>query len=149
MNVFDNLNKELKESINHLGIKDPTEIQTKSIPLIMEGIDVIGKSATGSGKTLAFGCGIVENVMPNGGIQALVLTPTRELAEQVKDSLKALSYKKLRITAVYGGVSINPQIAELRRAEVVVATPGRMMKNGTKNTDTINVSIIIERIMNQ
>jgi len=75
---------------------------------------------TGSGKTLAFGCGIVEHVIPSKGLQALILTPTRELAEQVKNSLSKLS-QNLRIISVYGGVSINPQIESLGKAEVVVA----------------------------
>src|SRR3990167_7290989 len=117
------LSQELLTVIRESGFAEPTEIQSKSIPHIMEGKDVIGESATGSGKTLAFGCGIVEHVIPHGGLQALILTPTRELAEQVKESLRQLSYRKhLNIMTIYGGVSINPQIEGLYRAEVVVAT---------------------------
>ena len=111
MNLFKDLglSEELFSIIEGLKFTKPTEIQEKSIPHILKGKDVIGESATGSGKTLAFGCGIVENSFPGKGIQAIVLTPTRELAEQVKNSLKQLSYsKKLRVTAIYGGVSINP-----------------------------------------
>ena len=86
-----NLSNELLNSIKKLGITTPTQIQAESIPHIIAGEDVIGESATGSGKTLAFGCAIVENVIKNKGLQALVLTPTRELAEQVKENLKDLS----------------------------------------------------------
>ena len=81
------LSQELLTSIERLGIKTPTQIQGLSIPGIMQGKDVIGESATGSGKTLAFGCGIIGKAIPGQGLQALILTPTRELAEQVKDNL--------------------------------------------------------------
>jgi ATP-dependent RNA helicase DeaD len=120
MNYFEKLglsSKQLK-AIERLGFTEPTQIQKLSIPHIMEGKDVIGESATGSGKTLAFGCGIIERVFQNQGIQALVLTPTRELAQQVTDSLKELSSQKpLKIHAIYGGVSIGPQIKDLQRAD--------------------------------
>jgi len=75
-----NLSSELLRTIQKIGLITPTEIQEKSIPSVLKGNDVIGESATGSGKTLAFGCGILENVAPNKGLQALVLVPTRELA---------------------------------------------------------------------
>src|SRR3989344_7781849 len=96
MNIFEDfgLSNQLQTAIKRLGFEKPTQIQGMSIPSIMEGKDVIGESATGSGKTLAFGCGIVEHVISNGGLQALILTPTRELAEQVKESLRQLSHKK-------------------------------------------------------
>src|SRR3989338_11166185 len=113
MNAFENfkLSQQLLVSIRRLGYDEPTQIQKESIPPIMAGKDVIGESATGSGKTLAFGCGIIENTMPGKGLQSLVLTPTRELAEQVKNSLRQLSYNKpLRIVTAYGGVAISPQI---------------------------------------
>ena len=119
------LSNELFSTIEGLKFTKPTEIQQKSIPYILEGKDVIGASATGSGKTLAFGCGIIENTLSRKGLQSLVLVPTRELAEQVKDSLVQLSYNRnVDVTAIYGGVSINPQIRKLRKSEVVVATPG-------------------------
>jgi len=134
-----NLGPELIKAINKLGLTEPTEIQEKSIPLILERKDVIGESATGSGKTLAFGCGILDQVVPNRGLQALVLAPTRELAEQIKDSLNNFSYnRKLKIIAVYGGVSMNNQIQGLKKSEVVVATPGRLLDH--LNQRTINLS---------
>ncbi len=134
--------------IKRAGITEPTEVQKLSLPHIMNGKDVFGESATGSGKTLAFGAGIVESVIPNKGIQALVLTPTRELAEQVKNALTKFSVKnRLRITAVYGGTSINNQISELRRAEVVVATPGRLLdhiQRNSVNLSKVNILVLDE-----
>ncbi len=142
------LSDHLIESISKLGHDTPTEIQKKSIPIILERKDVVAESSTGSGKTLAFGCGIIEQVEPGRGVQALVLTPTRELAEQVKQSLWELAVgKKLRIMAVYGGVSINPQISQLAKADVVVATPGRMLdhlERGTVKTNNIKVIVLDE-----
>ncbi|MBS3156507.1 DEAD/DEAH box helicase, partial [Candidatus Woesearchaeota archaeon] len=139
------LSKQLQEAIKKLGIDKPTEIQEGSIPPILEGRDLIGESATGSGKTLAFGCGILEKVNNKEGLQALVLTPTRELADQVKDMLVRLSQGKyINIIAVYGGVSLNPQFQELKRANVVVATPGRFMDHLNRRTvDTSRVKILV------
>ena len=150
MDLFEdfNLSSQMLISIKKLGISKPTQIQEQSIPHIMLGKDVIGESATGSGKTLAFACGIIEQVMPNQGLQALILTPTRELAEQVKGSLKQLSYwKYLKIISIYGGVSINPQISDLHRAEIVVATPGRLLdhlQRRTINTSKIKLLVLDE-----
>ena len=140
-----NLDPELLKGINKLGLTEPTEIQEKSIPLILARKDVIGESATGSGKTLAFGCGILEQVIPNKGLQALVLVPTRELAEQVKESINALSERRrIKAIAVYGGVSINPQMTALKRTEVVVATPGRLLDHMKQRTiDISKVKILV------
>ncbi|NQU98629.1 DEAD/DEAH box helicase [Candidatus Woesearchaeota archaeon] len=147
MNLFENLglSRELFEVIERLGFTKPTQIQERSIPHIMKGRDVIGESETGSGKTLAFGSGIVDKVVPGKGVQALVLSPTRELAEQVKESIKQLSHgKHLRIMSVYGGVSINPQIHDLTNAEVVVATPGRLLDHLNRRTiDLSRVKILV------
>ena len=93
------------ESIQEQKFEVPSEIQEKSIPLILGWKDVIAQAATGSGKTLAFAAGIIKNVEKGKGVQALVLTPTRELAEQVSIVLQKFSrYNPLRITAIYGGV---------------------------------------------
>jgi ATP-dependent RNA helicase DeaD len=141
MNKFDKygLSKNLLEAIKKMRIDVPTPIQDKTILPIMEGKDVIGESATGSGKTLAFGCGIVDHIVPGRELQALVLTPTRELAEQVSVSLKTISDKKpLNIITVYGGVSIDNQITNLQSANVVVATPGRLLDHIKRRT--INIS---------
>ncbi len=140
-----NFSEDLHKSISRLGFQNPTQIQEKSIPLILEGKDIVGESATGSGKTLAFGCGIVEKTIPTQGLQALILTPTRELAEQVKDSLRDLAHNKhLKIIAIYGGVAINPQIDLLRKADVVVATPGRFKDHLQRRTvDTSKISMLV------
>jgi ATP-dependent RNA helicase DeaD len=142
------LSRELLIAIKKLGFSTPTEIQKMSIPDIMAGKDIIGESSTGSGKTLAFGCGIVEQVTPKDGLQALVLTPTRELAEQVKESLRQISNQKnLKVIPVYGGVSINQQIKDIPKAQIVIATPGRLMdhlQRGTINLSKIKILVLDE-----
>src|SRR3990167_4776032 len=85
------LSQELIKALADSGFKEPTEIQEKTIPLALAGKDLIGGSATGSGKTLAFGASIIDHLKPKGGIQALVLVPTRELAEQVGKALRVFS----------------------------------------------------------
>ena len=126
----------------------PSEIQEKTIPLILEGKDVIAGSATGSGKTLAFASGIIHHSVKGKGIQALILTPTRELAVQVTKALMKFSkYKHLHVLSIYGGVSINPQIDGLRTADVVVGTPGRLtdhIQRGTINLSTVNILVLDE-----
>src|SRR3990167_6374615 len=94
---------ELLGALHDLGFQKPTDIQEKTIPLVLQGKDVIAKSATGSGKTLVFGAGIIQNLQSGTGLQALVLTPTRELAEQVAKTLESFAqYKQLNIVTVYG-----------------------------------------------
>ena len=126
----------------------PSEIQEKTIPLVASGKDVIAGSATGSGKTLAFGAGIIQHTERNGKIEALVMTPTRELAEQVMKALTKFSkYKPLEIMAVYGGVSIGPQIDRLQKADIVVGTPGRLldhMERGTIDLSKVKTLVLDE-----
>ncbi len=126
----------------------PTEIQEKSIPYVIEGKDVIAQAATGSGKTLAFTSGIIQKTVRGQRIQALVVTPTRELAQQIADMIINLSkYKPLRIISVYGGVSINPQFRELPRADIVIGTPGRLIdhiERGTINLRQIKILVLDE-----
>jgi ATP-dependent RNA helicase DeaD len=125
----------LLKSIKNEKFDCPTEIQEKSIPLILAGKDIIAGSATGSGKTLAFASGILQNAETGKGIQALILTPTRELAEQVASAFKQFSkYSPLKIIAVYGGVSIKEQIRNLKTADVVVGTPGRILDHIERRT---------------
>jgi len=127
---FDNFGfkPQLLEAIRRANFVLPTKIQEMSIPHIMKGKDVVGQSFTGSGKTAAFGLPMLNMIEPRNGVQALILTPTRELCHQVNDVLdgfaKALGIKT---TSIYGGVSINPQISALRRVDVVVGTPGRIL----------------------
>src|SRR3989304_2068111 len=130
------------------GFEAPREIQEKAIPLALAGKDIIGGSATGSGKTLAFGAGIVEKTVKGGGIQALILTPTRELAEQVASAIRGFSkFKGLRVSPIYGGVAMSPQIEALERAQIVVGTPGRIldhMRQGTLNLKKVNSLVLDE-----
>jgi len=143
-----NIEKNVLGSLNDIGFEEPTRIQYESIPFIKQGYDVIGQSETGSGKTAAFGVPLVEKVVKNGKIQALVLAPTRELARQIASDLKKFSHsKKLYIQTVYGGVSIEPQISSLRKAEIVVGTPGRIldhMRRRTLNTSNLKIFVLDE-----
>ncbi|RJS82251.1 DEAD/DEAH box helicase [Methanophagales archaeon] len=135
------------KAIEEEKFEQPTEIQEKSVPLILAGKDVIAGSATGSGKTLAFASGIIESSEKGEGIQALILTPTRELAQQVAEALRIFSKYKplnLKIVAVYGGVSINPQIVKLRTADIVIGTPGRILDHiGRRTIKLNNVKILV------
>ena len=136
------LNDQILETIEKQDFVSPTKIQEKTIPLILEGKDVIAGSKTGSGKTLAFTTAIVKQVVKGKGIQALVLTPTRELAEQVSQSVK--KYSQLQITPIYGGVSINPQIKLLKTTDVVVGTPGRILDHLSRRTlDLSKIKVVV------
>jgi ATP-dependent RNA helicase DeaD len=133
------LSDETTKVLSQLGITEPTEIQEKTIPMILSGRDIIGGSATGSGKTLAFTSSIIENLEKNENIQALILTPTRELAEQVADAIRKVSkHKKLNVLPVYGGVNIENQIKKLKNTDVVVATPGRLLDHLNRKTINLN-----------
>ncbi len=142
------LSQPILSLLEKAGIKEPSEIQEKAIPLVLEGRDVIGDSATGSGKTLAFGAGIIEKTEKGKGLQVLIVTPTRELAEQIGFVFRKFSeYKKFNISRIYGGISIEPQIRELRYAEIVVGTPGRILdhiQRGTINLSKIKTLILDE-----
>jgi ATP-dependent RNA helicase DeaD len=124
-----------ENSLNALekkGFTKPTSIQAKVIPLLLEGKkDVVGQSQTGTGKTASFALPILEKIQENARhVQAIILTPTRELAIQVAKEIGSLKGKKdIKIMPVYGGSSISPQIKELKRnsVDIVVGTPGRVM----------------------
>jgi ATP-dependent RNA helicase DeaD len=128
-----------------IDFEKPTEIQEKAIPLVIAGKDVIAQSSTGSGKTFVFATGIIQNIEKGHGLQVLIMTPTRELALQVSDDLKRFSqYKKLNLCSVYGGVSISPQIRDLRFADVVIGTPGRILDHLERRTiDLSKVRILV------
>ena len=133
------------ETIKQERFTEPSEIQRKAVPLILEGKDVIAGSATGSGKTLAFATGIIQNTEKGKGIQALILVPTRELAEQVSSVFKKFSkHKELRIVSVYGGVSIIPQIRALETADIIIGTPGRLLDHMQRKTVELhNVRVLV------
>lgn len=125
---------EVISALNAMQITEPTEIQQKVIPLIKAGSHVVATSKTGSGKTLAFGIPLVESVHPGKGPQVLVMVPTRELAVQVAGELRKLSkHTRHSITAVYGGVGLEPQIHNMRRADIIVGTPGRLKDHLERN----------------
>mgnify|MGYP001560225991 CR=1 FL=1 len=129
------LNQNLVKSIKEMGYEEPTEIQEKCIPLILEGKDIFGQSKTGSGKTAAFGLPILERIKPGAGIQALILTPTRELCVQVTEALNNFGkYLNIKSVSVYGGVGIEPQIMAIKKAEIIVGTPGRVQDHLDRKT---------------
>ncbi|MFH1500797.1 MAG: DEAD/DEAH box helicase, partial [archaeon] len=142
------LSKNILAVIEADKFEQPSEIQAQAIPQVLQGKDIIAGSATGSGKTLVFAAGIIQNLVPNGKIQSLILTPTRELAEQVKKSISHFSKNSsLKVTAVYGGLAINPQIDKLRTADVVVGTPGRVLDHIDRDTlplDDVKILVLDE-----
>ena len=133
------LSKELTDVLKKAGFKDPTEIQEQAIPPAMAGKDIIGGSETGSGKTLAFASAIIENLKPNREIQAIILTPTRELAVQVANSIRDFSQNKnIHVLAVYGGVRIETQINKIPTTDILVGTPGRIIDHLNRRTLKLN-----------
>ena len=124
------LTQPLLDALNHLGYERPTPIQEQAVPILREGRDRIGQAQTGTGKTAAFGFPLLEFVDPDEQeVQALVLTPTRELCIQVTQALRAYGERRgVRIVAVFGGAPIRGQVAQLKEgAQVVVWTVGRVM----------------------
>lgn len=119
----------LLNAVATAGFTNPTPIQAEVIPKILEKCDVVAKAQTGSGKTAAFGLPSLSMVRPRKGVGLLVITPTRELAQQVGDELLSFgSSLGLKVVTVYGGQSINRQVDQIQRgAEIVVATPGRLL----------------------
>lgn len=120
----------------------PTPIQTQAIPPVLKGHDVMGLAQTGTGKTAAFVLPVLNRLMqgPRGRVRALIIAPTRELAEQIHEAIGSLGkHTHLRSATVYGGVGMNPQIQKLRGGtEIVVACPGRLLDH--INQRTINLS---------
>lgn len=123
-----NFNPKLLQSITAVGFKQPSPIQEQAIPLIMDGNDVVGQAHTGTGKTAAFGLPAINNIKGEG-VQVLVITPTRELANQVSDELFLYGKNSnVRTVTIYGGRSYTRQVDLVRRgAQIVVATPGRLL----------------------
>ncbi len=126
-----NLDPRLQAGINRLGYREPTPIQEAAIPAAVTGQDLIGTAQTGTGKTAAFVLPILDRLMegPRNRTRALIITPTRELAEQIHESIRDLAYgTKLRSATVYGGVGPAGQIRALREGvELIVACPGRLL----------------------
>ena len=151
MNTFDELkiNEDIMRSIKELGFTKPFPIQEQAIPELLQGNDVIGQAHTGTGKTATFGIPMLQNIMHGGGIQGLVIAPTRELAMQITEEIKKVGkYTKIKVVTVYGGQGIGIQLDALRRKpEIVVATPGRLidhLDNGSIRTDDIKHVVLDE-----
>jgi ATP-dependent RNA helicase RhlE len=130
------LSPALSHPLARLGYTTPTPVQLKSIPIVLSGRDLLARAQTGTGKTAAFGLPMIDRLLVRGGSPArarkprgLVLVPTRELALQVHRSLATYGVPaNLRVTAIFGGVSIGPQKKELQRGtDIIVATPGRLL----------------------
>ncbi len=126
----------------------PTPIQAQGIPAVMKGSDVMGLAQTGTGKTAAFVLPILQRLVkgPQGKIRALIIAPTRELAEQINESIAVLGKQtRLRSATVYGGVNIKPQIQKLRNGvDIVVACPGRLLDHmGQKTIDLANLEVLV------
>ncbi|MEN8779295.1 MAG: ATP-dependent RNA helicase DbpA [Glaciecola sp.] len=132
-----NLRPELLQSVEELGYTHLTDIQAATLPVVLKGEDVLAQAKTGSGKTAAFGLGILQSLdATRTYTHALVLCPTRELADQVAEQLRLLARRmdNVKITTLYGGVPMNGQIATLKhRPHIIVGTPGRVMDHLMKH----------------
>ena len=143
-----NLHPRVAAGITAAGYVTPTPIQEQAIPPVMAGRDVMGLAQTGTGKTAAFALPILHRLEQGerGVVRALVIAPTRELAEQINDAITTLGGQtRLRSMTVYGGVNINPQIEKLRRGvEIVVACPGRLLDHLSQGTvDLSRLEILV------
>ncbi len=140
----------IARALESMGFVTPTEVQARAIPPLREGRDLIGQAQTGTGKTAAFGIPIVEKIEPaSHHVQALVLTPTRELCVQVTEEIARIGqYRGVRTVAIYGGSSMDKQVEELKRgAQVVIGTPGRVLdliRRGELRLDRVNTVILDE-----
>jgi ATP-dependent RNA helicase RhlE len=144
---------ELVRAVADEGYTVPTPVQAQAIPVVLEGRDVLAGAQTGTGKTAGFTLPLLQRLSANASaapgrhpIRALVITPTRELAAQVEESIRTYGkHLRLKTTIVYGGVGINPQIDALRRGvDILVATPGRLLDHvGQKTVDLRHVEILV------
>ncbi len=129
------IHHKLKQKTQQQGFTTLTSIQEKCIPTILNGRDVVGQAETGSGKTLAFCLPILEKIQPGNRIQTLILTPTRELCVQVTNVFQEFGRPLgIQTTSIYGGVSIQPQIRQIRTANVIIGTPGRILDHLRRKT---------------
>lgn len=141
----------LRRGIDDLHYTEATAIQRAAMPVALAGRDVFASAPTGSGKTAAFGIPLLQKLLEGRADRriALILTPTRELAEQIAQHLRQLAkHTDLRITPIYGGVAMKPQIRDMRRGtDVVVATPGRLidlMQQGEARLDNVGILVLDE-----
>ena len=146
-----NFHPHIAAGVQALGYITPTPVQLQSIPSILQGRDIMALAQTGTGKTAAFVLPILQRLMQGqrGRLRALIIAPTRELAEQIHEAIGGLGRQTgLRSVTIYGGVAINPQIQKLRRgAEIAVACPGRLLdhiRQGTINLSHLEVLVLDE-----
>ena len=149
------LDPKILKAVADQGYTQATPIQAKAIPVVLEGKDVMGAAQTGTGKTAAFILPIIQKLLPNANastsparhpIRALILTPTRELSDQVADNASVYAkHTDLRTAVVFGGVDIKPQAMLLRAGvEILIATPGRLLDHlGSKTADLSQVQILV------
>ena len=121
-----NISKQVIENLNDEGITEPTQVQQKSIPKVLEGKELLVESETGSGKTLAFSLPIINQAQGNQ-TQALILSPTRELAKQITAEIDMASDQSIETVTIYGGVDYQPQIQGAKKANIIAGTPGRVL----------------------
>ncbi|HLY96744.1 MAG TPA: DEAD/DEAH box helicase [Sideroxyarcus sp.] len=145
------LSEEIVRAVTERGYTEPTPIQAQAIPVILQGGDLMGGAQTGTGKTAGFTLPLLQRLMANpvagkAHIRALVLTPTRELAARVEESVRLYGkHLPLKSMMMFGGVNINPQIKQLHgRVDILVATPGRLLDHvGQKTVDLSHVEILV------
>ncbi|MBI2411188.1 MAG: DEAD/DEAH box helicase [Candidatus Kerfeldbacteria bacterium] len=142
------LSKELQKAISEMGFEEASPIQTQTIPLLLEGSDIIGQAQTGTGKTAAFAIPVIEKIdLAQKAIQAVILCPTRELAIQVSEEFqKLLKYTRgVFVVPIYGGQPIQRQMQSLRqKPQIIIATPGRMMDHIERKSISLgDVKIIV------
>jgi superfamily II DNA/RNA helicase len=142
------ISKPVVDALAARKITAPFPVQQLVVSDALDGHDLLVQSPTGSGKTLAFGIPTVDSLEPGNGLAALILAPTRELASQIVDELDSIARaRNLRVAAVYGGVGFGPQSNAARRADIVVATPGRLEDLLSRNTislDRVQVLVLDE-----
>ena len=149
MSTFDTfpLDPRLLEAVRVLGYITPTPIQTRAIPLVLEDRDVIGLAQTGTGKTAAFALPILQRLLggPRGTLRALILAPTRELAEQIHQAITGFARQTgLRSATVYGGVPMHSQRRALQGADIAVACPGRLLDQmGERAVDCRHLEVLV------
>jgi len=123
-----NFKKKLQKAIEVAGFKEPSPIQEKAIPVVLDGKDVVAQAQTGTGKTAAFGLPILNKLKLDGSVEAVIIVPTRELATQVSDEIFRFGkFLGINTATIYGGSSYSRQLKHIQKASVVVATPGRFL----------------------
>lgn len=142
MTTFEELgiNKSILDGLKEIGFKEAFPIQVAAIPVLLSGRDVVGQAHTGTGKTAAFSISMLQKITPKGGIQGLVLAPTRELAIQITAEITKLAkHTGIKAATIYGGQGMGIQLDQLRnRPEIVVATPGRLIDHLKRGSIKLN-----------